>query len=64
MTLSPPGVAQAQRPCKGGANGEAPRVVIDGRSKMNKGELVDALRNHWPTETDRDPVFRRDALMN
>ncbi len=25
---------------------EAKRLGIDGRSKMNKGELIDALRNH------------------
>ena len=25
---------------------EARRLGIDGRSKMNKGELIDALRNH------------------
>jgi hypothetical protein len=26
--------------------GRASEVGIDGRSKMNKGELIDALRNH------------------
>ena len=29
-------------------------LSVEGRSKMNKGELIDALRNHWG---NRDPAW-------
>jgi hypothetical protein len=32
---------------KGELQDRARKTGIEGRSKMNKGELIDALRNHW-----------------